>query len=133
MHYARVRSYKSMVPTAHSYYITTHGVTLRKIPYYTTIHCVTLRRIHSSFLWTGTEENQKKRKCEYVNQKGCPAIVGTMTFCRTIHSHFYKKLFCRALAFNLNDCVGVNFHPVDRTNTDAKLLSCLIVEKIEED
>jgi hypothetical protein len=35
--------------------------------------------------------------------------------------------------FNLNDCVGVKIHTVDRTNTDAKLLPCLIVEKIEQD
>ncbi|CAF4016325.1 unnamed protein product, partial [Didymodactylos carnosus] len=35
--------------------------------------------------------------------------------------------------FNLNDCVGVPIHTVDRTNTDAKYLPCLIVEKIEKD
>ncbi|CAF0887681.1 unnamed protein product [Didymodactylos carnosus] len=31
--------------------------------------------------------------------------------------------------FNLNDCVGVQIHTVDRTNTDAKLLPCLILER----
>ncbi|CAF4463262.1 unnamed protein product [Rotaria sp. Silwood2] len=35
--------------------------------------------------------------------------------------------------FNVNDCVGVPIHPVDRTNTDAKYLPCLIVEKIKKD
>ncbi|CAF0953530.1 unnamed protein product [Rotaria sordida] len=34
---------------------------------------------------------------------------------------------------NLNDCVGVKINTVDRTNTDAKLLPCLIIEKIEKD
>ncbi|CAF4516747.1 unnamed protein product, partial [Didymodactylos carnosus] len=32
--------------------------------------------------------------------------------------------------FNVNDCVGVKIHEADRTNTDSKLLPCLIVEKI---
>ncbi|CAF4583990.1 unnamed protein product, partial [Didymodactylos carnosus] len=31
--------------------------------------------------------------------------------------------------FDVNDCVGVQIHTVDRTNTDAKLLPCLIPEK----
>ena len=31
--------------------------------------------------------------------------------------------------FNVNDCVGIRIHTVDRTNTDAKLLPCLIVKK----
>ncbi|CAF3467484.1 unnamed protein product [Rotaria socialis] len=34
---------------------------------------------------------------------------------------------------NLNDCVGLQIHTVDRTNTDAKLLPCLIIEKLEKD
>ncbi|CAF1617561.1 unnamed protein product, partial [Didymodactylos carnosus] len=34
--------------------------------------------------------------------------------------------------FNVNDCVGVKIHEADRTNTDAKLLPCLIVEKISK-
>jgi hypothetical protein len=50
MHYMRVAS---LCLTAESYYIP--------------IHCVTLRKMHSSFLQTGTEENEKKRKREYVN------------------------------------------------------------------
>ena len=33
---------------------------------------------------------------------------------------------------NLNDCVGIAIHSVDRTNTDPKYLPCLIVEKIEK-
>ena len=35
--------------------------------------------------------------------------------------------------FDLYDIVGVKIHPVDRTNTDAKVLPCLIIEKIEHD
>ncbi|CAF1363369.1 unnamed protein product [Adineta steineri] len=35
--------------------------------------------------------------------------------------------------FNLNDCVGVKIHTVDRTNTDANVLPCLIIEKIVKD
>ncbi|CAF2691319.1 unnamed protein product [Rotaria sp. Silwood2] len=31
--------------------------------------------------------------------------------------------------FNINDCVGLEIHPVDRTNTDPKYLPCRIVEK----
>ncbi|CAF1135490.1 unnamed protein product [Didymodactylos carnosus] len=31
--------------------------------------------------------------------------------------------------FDVNDCVGVQIHTIDRTNTDAKLLPCLILEK----
>ena len=34
---------------------------------------------------------------------------------------------------NLNDCVGIKIDTVDRTNTNVKLLPCLIVEKIETD
>jgi hypothetical protein len=34
--------------------------------------------------------------------------------------------------FNLNDCVGIAMHPVDRTNTDPKYLPCLIIEKTEK-
>ncbi|CAF1155664.1 unnamed protein product [Didymodactylos carnosus] len=30
---------------------------------------------------------------------------------------------------NINDCVGVSINTVDRTNTDAKLLPCLIISK----
>ena len=33
----------------------------------------------------------------------------------------------------LYDCIGVKIHPVDRTNTDTKVLPCLIIEKIEQD
>jgi hypothetical protein len=47
---------------------------------------------------------------------------------------FTKRLFCHVLAFILNDCVGVNFfHPVNRPIIDAKLLSRLVIEKIEAD
>ncbi|CAF2132348.1 unnamed protein product [Rotaria magnacalcarata] len=35
--------------------------------------------------------------------------------------------------FNVNDCVGIKIHSSDRTNTDAKLLPCLIVEKNMKD
>ncbi|CAF1591210.1 unnamed protein product, partial [Didymodactylos carnosus] len=31
--------------------------------------------------------------------------------------------------FKLRDCVGIPIHSVDRTNTDAKLLPCLIIAK----
>ena len=34
--------------------------------------------------------------------------------------------------YNMNDCVGIAIHSVDRTNTDPKYLPCLIVEKIEK-
>ncbi|CAF1475296.1 unnamed protein product, partial [Didymodactylos carnosus] len=34
--------------------------------------------------------------------------------------------------FNVKDCVGVQIHTVDRTNTDAKLLPCLILEKTKK-
>ena len=30
-------------------------------------------------------------------------------------------------------CVSATIHPVDRTNTDAKVLPCLIIKKIEQD
>ncbi|CAF1680811.1 unnamed protein product [Rotaria magnacalcarata] len=33
--------------------------------------------------------------------------------------------------FDLNDCVGIEIHSVDRTNTDPKYLPCIIVEKYE--
>ncbi len=47
--------------------------------------------------------------------------------------HYHDSLNNEADKFNLHDCVGVKIHPVDRTNTDAKTLSCLIIEKIEKD
>jgi hypothetical protein len=51
------------------------------ITYMTLIENVILHNTHEKcippFYMTGTEENQKKRKCEYVNREGCPAIVGT--------------------------------------------------------
>ncbi|CAF5026545.1 unnamed protein product, partial [Rotaria sp. Silwood1] len=34
--------------------------------------------------------------------------------------------------FNINDCVGIAIHTVDRTNTDPKYLPCLIIEKNEK-
>ncbi|CAF1429135.1 unnamed protein product [Rotaria sordida] len=34
--------------------------------------------------------------------------------------------------FNVNDCVGIHIHSVDRTNTDPKYLPCLIVEKTQK-
>jgi hypothetical protein len=46
--------------------------------------------------------------------------------------HYKNSIISETTKFDLNDCVGVKIHPVDRTNTDAKLLPCLIVEKIEE-
>ena len=33
---------------------------------------------------------------------------------------------------DLNDCVGIPIRSIDRTNTDPKYLSSLIVEKIEK-
>ncbi|CAF1079003.1 unnamed protein product [Rotaria sp. Silwood1] len=33
---------------------------------------------------------------------------------------------------NINDCVGIAIHTVDRTNTDPKYLPCLIIEKNEK-
>lgn len=47
--------------------------------------------------------------------------------------HYKTRLITKAGKFNLNDCVGVKIHNVDRTNTDAKILPCLIIEKIEND
>ncbi|CAF1467466.1 unnamed protein product [Didymodactylos carnosus] len=50
---------------------------------------------------------------------------------------YQDMIICKAATntdkFNLNDCVGVPTHTVDRTNTDAKYLPCLIVEKVEKD
>ncbi|CAF1424404.1 unnamed protein product [Rotaria sordida] len=34
--------------------------------------------------------------------------------------------------YNVNDCVGIEIHSVDRTNTDPKYLPCVIVEKLEQ-
>jgi transposase InsO family protein len=34
--------------------------------------------------------------------------------------------------YNLNDCVGISIHSVDRTNTDPKYLPCLVVDKFEK-
>ncbi len=34
--------------------------------------------------------------------------------------------------YNLKDCVGIEIHSVDRTNTDPKYLRCIIVEKFEK-
>ncbi|CAF1527329.1 unnamed protein product [Didymodactylos carnosus] len=34
--------------------------------------------------------------------------------------------------FNLNACVAIAIHPVDRTNTNQKYLPCLIIEKTEK-
>ncbi|CAF1541598.1 unnamed protein product [Rotaria sp. Silwood1] len=34
--------------------------------------------------------------------------------------------------FNINDCVGIAIHTVDKTNTDPKHLPCLIIEKNEK-
>lgn len=47
--------------------------------------------------------------------------------------HFQDSIINETEKFNLNDCVGIKIHTVDRTNTDAKLLPCLIVDKIEKD
>ncbi len=48
-------------------------------------------------------------------------------------NHYQNSIINEATKFNLNDCVGVRIHSVDRTNTDAKLLPCLIIEKFETD
>ncbi len=32
----------------------------------------------------------------------------------------------------LNDCVGIEIHAVDRTNTDPKYLPCIIIDKFEK-
>ena len=34
--------------------------------------------------------------------------------------------------FHINDCVGIEIHSVDRTNTDPKYLPCRIIEKTEK-
>ena len=47
--------------------------------------------------------------------------------------HYHDSLNNEADNFNLYDCVDVKIHPVDRNNTDAKVLPCLIIEKIEQD
>ncbi|CAF3556660.1 unnamed protein product [Rotaria socialis] len=47
--------------------------------------------------------------------------------------HYQASIISEAKKFNLNDCVGLQIHTVDRTNTDAKLLPCLIIEKLEKD
>ena len=47
--------------------------------------------------------------------------------------HYHDSLNNEANNFNLYDCVGVKIHPVDRTNRDAKVLACLIIDKIEQD
>ncbi|CAF1117180.1 unnamed protein product [Rotaria sp. Silwood1] len=47
--------------------------------------------------------------------------------------HYHDNAINETNKFNLNDCVGIKIHTVDITNTDAKLLPCLIVEKIETD
>ena len=44
----------------------------------------------------------------------------------------YNSKINEATRFTLNDCVGVKIHSVDRTNTDAKVLPCLIIEQIEK-
>ena len=35
--------------------------------------------------------------------------------------------------FNLNNCIGIRIHTVDGINTGAKVLPCLLVEKVEAD
>ncbi|CAF1180310.1 unnamed protein product [Rotaria sordida] len=47
--------------------------------------------------------------------------------------HYQFSIINETQKFNLNDCVGIKFHTVDILNTDAKLLPCLIVDKIEKD
>ena len=47
--------------------------------------------------------------------------------------HYPNSLNNKANKFKLYDCVDVKIHRVDRTNTDAKSLPCLIIEKIEND
>ena len=47
--------------------------------------------------------------------------------------HYQNSLNNKANKFNLYGCVGVKIHSIDRTNTDVKSLSCLIIEKIEND
>jgi hypothetical protein len=47
--------------------------------------------------------------------------------------HYQNNLISEIEKFNLYDCVGVKIHTVDRTNTDAKLLPCLIIKKIVND
>ncbi|CAF4599169.1 unnamed protein product [Rotaria magnacalcarata] len=58
----------------------------------------------------------------------------TVTSQKTRHDlHYQASIISEAKKFNLNDCVGLQIHTVDRTNTDAKLLPCLIIEKLEKD
>ena len=47
--------------------------------------------------------------------------------------HYHDSLNNEVDNFNLYDYVDIKIHPVDRTNTDAKVLPCLIIEKIEQD
>ncbi|CAF1170929.1 unnamed protein product [Rotaria sordida] len=47
--------------------------------------------------------------------------------------HYQFSILNETQKFYLNDCVGIKFHTVDILNTDAKLLPCLIVDKIEKD
>ncbi|CAF3902852.1 unnamed protein product [Rotaria sp. Silwood1] len=46
---------------------------------------------------------------------------------------YHDSLNMIANNFNINDCVGIEIHAVDRTNTDPKYLTCRIIEKKEND
>ncbi|CAF5190369.1 unnamed protein product, partial [Rotaria sp. Silwood1] len=46
---------------------------------------------------------------------------------------YHDSLNIIANNFNINDCVGIEIHAVDRTNTDPKYLTCRIIEKKEND
>ena len=47
--------------------------------------------------------------------------------------HYQNILINKVNKFNLQDCVGVRIHSVDRINIDAKSLLCLVIEKVEND
>ncbi|CAF1401169.1 unnamed protein product [Adineta steineri] len=45
-----------------------------------------------------------------------------------LHQDNLKLMGCK---FELNDCVNIEIHSVDGTNTDPKYLPCIIIEKYE--
>ena len=45
--------------------------------------------------------------------------------------HYNDDAINETNKFNLNDCVDIRIHTIDRTNIDAKLLPCLTVGEIE--
>ncbi|CAF4445361.1 unnamed protein product [Rotaria sp. Silwood2] len=77
-----------------------------------------------------THISSSQSRCNLIGKTATDNCLATANKNMNKYQENIKELTNR---FNLNDCVGIPIHTVDRTNTDPKYLPCLIFEKIEKD